>query len=279
MKRIVVTGSKGGTGASIVRGLREAGFEVLGVDVKPAEPGEADYVQLNLADAAGVNDVFAGADGVGHFGSRPGDDGMTTTEAFNQMMTAGFNVFQAAKNVGIRRVAWASSIEVYGSRLKHHRRLPVTEESPLAPPGIYASCKLMLESLARDYARWHGMAIAGFRLSRIIYDNDFGRAKLRRFVEDEGLGHDCLWSYVDARDVGTACLAWLKSDRGGAEVFNLAAENIHVEGQMSRLLDRHGYKDSEVTELKGEDRTLFSTDKVRRTLNWKAVHDWRAILR
>ena len=36
----------------------------------------------------------------------------STSAAWDNFMTAGFNVFQAARNCGIRRVAWASSIEV-----------------------------------------------------------------------------------------------------------------------------------------------------------------------
>ncbi len=276
MKKVVVTGAKGGTGRSIVQVLLAVGCEVLAVDIRAPEDGDDSYVQVDLADAAAVNDAFAGADGIVHFGSRPGDNHMTTTQAFHQMMTAGFNVFQAARNVGAKRVAWASSIEVYGD-LSKHERLPITEQSPTAPPGIYGACKLMLESLARDYCRWYGMAIAGFRLSRIIYDNDFGRAKLKRYVDSEGLGSDCLWSYVDARDVGAACLAWLRSDHQGAEVFNVAAPNVHQEVPVHTLLERHGYRDATGT-VESDDATLFSTQKLRSMLNWRVEYDWRQIL-
>ena len=47
---------------------------------------------------------------------------------------------------------------------------------------------------------------------RIIYDNEAGRAKLKQVVEDDGWGSDCLWAYVDARDVARACLAWIESE-------------------------------------------------------------------
>jgi len=279
MKRIVVTGSKGGTGRSLVAVLRDAGYEVLGIDLKPPEPfGEPDYVQLDLRDATGVNDAFGGADAVVHFGSVPGDANRTTTEAFHMLTVAGFNVFQAAKNVGIKRIAWASSIEVYGD-FREHPTLPATEESPLAPPGIYGSSKLLLERLAIDYCRWYGMSIAGFRLSRIIYDDAQGRAKLRQIAGDESFGWDCLWSYVDARDVATACQAWLESDHQGAEVFNLAAPNVHHEAPVAQLLERQGYSGVPIGRLEGEGSTPFSTDKIRSILGWRTRYDWREILR
>ena len=205
------------------------------------------------------------------------DSASSTTEAFHHLAVAGFNVFQAARNTGIRRLAWASSIEVYGD-LTCHPALPVTEQSPLGPPGIYGSSKLLLERLAIDYSAWHGMAIAGFRLARIIYDNDTGRAKLRRMVDDPGFGSDCLWGYVDARDVATACLAWLESEHQGAEVFNLAAANVHLDMETARLLGDFGYGHLPMPMLEAPDQTPFSSAKFRTMLKWKERYDWRDIL-
>ena len=48
MRKVVVTGAKGGTGPSIVRVLRKAGYHVLGVDLKPCGFWEQDYQQLDL---------------------------------------------------------------------------------------------------------------------------------------------------------------------------------------------------------------------------------------
>lgn len=277
MKRIIVTGAKGGTGTSICQVLQDAGYAVTGVDrVAPGADGP-DYIQLDLADAAGVNDVFAGADGVVHFGSVPGTDQMSVTEGFHNVAVSGFNVFQAAKNVGIRRIAWASSVETYGD-YREHPELPVTENSPLTPLSIYGGSKVLLESLARDYARWYGMAIAGLRLTRIIYDNDFGRAKLKRFVDDDRLGYDLLWSYVDARDVGAACQAWLESDLPGAEIFNIGAANVHTDTPVAELLNQHGYANKPVGASYGTHETLFSSKKLASMLGWKSQYDWKQIL-
>ena len=277
MKRIVVTGAKGGTGTGICQVLRDADYAVTAIDRVSPGDGDTDYIQLDLGDAAGVNDAFAGADGVVHFGSVPGTDRMSTTAGFHNVAVAGFNVFQAARNVGIRRVVWASSVETYGD-YREHPSLPVTEDNPLSPPSIYGGSKVMLESLARDYARWHGMAIAGLRLTRIIYDNDFGRAKLKRFVDNDRLGYDSLWSYVDARDVGTACRAWLESDLPGAEVFNIGAPNVHTETPTAELLEKHGYAGKPVPTQYGSHETLFSSRKLEAMLGWQAQYDWKQIL-
>jgi len=277
MKRIIVTGAKGGTGRSLVEVLRGAGHTVIGVDRLPWDGLEADYVQLDLRDAAGINDVFAGADGVVHFGSPPCDTFLSTTEAFHMLTVAGFNVFQAAQNVGIRRVAWASSIEVYGN-LAAHTKLPITESSPLSPPGIYGASKVLLENLACDFCRWSNMSIAGFRLTRIIYDTPGGRDKLKRFTNTQSFGADCLWSYIDARDVATACQAWIDSDVQGAEVFNLGVDNVHAEVPTRQLLKAHGYDHLQCPAEWGEHQTLFSSRKIQTMLQWQPKFDWKQIL-
>lgn len=278
MPRIVVTGAAGGTGASIVTGLHDCGCDVVPTDLRPWTPeSPPGYVQLDLRDAAGVNDLLAGADGLVHFGSPPADSMYSTTEAFHHVAVAGFNLFQAAANTGVTRVAWASSIEVYGN-LTRHPSLPVTEQSPLSPPGIYGSSKLLLERLAIDFSTWHNIAFAGFRLARIIYDNPNGRTKLHRLAADPAMGADCLWAYVDARDVATACLAWLESERPGAEVFNLAAANIHLEADTPVLLQEHGYGHLAAPQLETADSTPFSTSRVREMLGWNERYDWRESL-
>jgi nucleoside-diphosphate-sugar epimerase len=277
MKRIVVTGVLGGTGRSIAAGLRAGGYEVIGVDVLPPPPGQPNYVQLDLREASRVNDVFGGADGIVHFGSRPSDQNMSASEAFHAIAVAGFNVFQAAKNVGVKRIAWASSIEVYGDLRK--QRLPLTEDAPLAPPSIYGSCKVLLETLARDFARWHGLAVASLRLTRIIYNSPEGVAKLKRLADSPDTGADCLWSYVDARDVASACQMWLESEVCGAHEFNLGADDVHHEVDSMRLLRGHGYGAAKMPALKHEHQSPLSSARIRSVLGWSEQYKWQQILR
>ena len=114
-KKVVVTGASGGTGRSIVAVLREQGYQVRELDVENRGVQGRDfdgYKQVDLRNAAHVNDAFAGADYVVHFGSFPGDGHLAATDAWDNLMTAGFNVFNAARNCGIKRVCWASSIEI-----------------------------------------------------------------------------------------------------------------------------------------------------------------------
>src|SRR5262249_24096128 len=158
MQKVVVTGAKGGTGISIVKAFRDAGYAVLGLDLKPCGFWETDYRQLDLEDGAGVHDAFVGAEAVVHFGSFPTDSWTPWETAYRNLALGGYHVLQAAANLRIPRVVLAGSPMVYGAYAKVPY-LPVDEATPQAPDGIYGAVKQSLETLAGHYARWHGMAV------------------------------------------------------------------------------------------------------------------------
>jgi nucleoside-diphosphate-sugar epimerase len=275
MRRVVVTGAKGGTGRSIVKVLRAAGYDVLGIDIKPVEDSGVGYVQADLMSDHGLHDLLAGAWGVVHFGSVPTDAFTSRTETFRNVMLGGFNIFQACANLGIKRIAHASSIMVYGN-LEQQPFLPVIEQSPLVPFEIYGSSKVMLERAASDMCRWYDLSIAAFRLGRIVYEGCFDQ-RLKRHTESDASAVDSLWCYVDARDVAKACQLWLESDIKGFRVFNLAADDVCVETPTRELLQKYY---SHVHDIRADfegHRGPFDASALKSTLGWKPQYNWRAI--
>lgn len=275
MKRIVVTGAKGGTGPSIVKILQQAGYDVLGLDIKPAGPTETGYVQHDVLDSAGLHDLFAGADGVVHFGSYPTTAWSSWTATFHNVAVGGFNVFQACANLGIKRIAWASSMEVYGYPLKLPH-LPLTEEYPLMPSDIYGAAKVALESLAADYCRWYNMSIAGFRLGRIVYEGAFDW-RLKRHTESDESAADVLWCYIDARDVATACQAWLESDVQGFVPFNVAAEDVCVETPTRQLFEKFYPHVMDLRASFDGHQCPYDSSALQKAVGWKPQYNWRTI--
>jgi nucleoside-diphosphate-sugar epimerase len=273
MRKVVVTGAKGGTGPSIARVLREAGYEVLGVDLKPCDVLEQDYRQLDLEDGAGVHDAFAGAAAVVHFGSLPTDSWTTWETSYRNLALGGYHVLQAAANLKIPRVVLASSPSIYGEYVRAPY-LPIDEQTPARPDGIYGAAKQNIETLAEHYARWHGLAIAALRPQRIVYEGSY-EWRFRKFTENADAAADSLWSYVDARDVATACLAWLQSDRTGFEAFSVAADDVCVDVPTQQLIAKHC---PHVTDLRGDlaDQTgLVSCEKIKQMLGWRPLFHWR----
>lgn len=272
MQRIIVTGAKGGTGASITAGLRSAGYDVLGLDLAMPGHREGGYRQADVLDGAGLHELLAGAAGVIHFGSLPTDNWSSGGACYRNIMLGGYNVLQACAQAGVRRVVLASSMEVYG-KLQDQPHLPVTEDSPLTTSSIYGSSKVLLEGLARDYCRWHGMSIAALRLGRIIYEDSWDW-RLRPHTETDAACADCLWCYIDARDVAEACRLWLASDVAGFHAFNVAAEDVCVDTPTAQLLAEF-YPDKPVLGGLGPQQCPFSSAALHSKLGWQAQYNWR----
>ena len=277
MKRIVVTGAKGGTGVSIVNTLRHFGYEVIGVDLKPAGFWEQHYHVIDLQDGASVHDVFSGADGIVHFGSFPGDSQTSWECAYRNLALGGFHVLQAAANLRIKRVVLASSPEIYGlpGSLAY---LPIDEDHPQAPPSIYGAAKQNLESLAKHYARWHDMTIVSLRPLRIVYEGSY-EWRFRHFtVAGEAAAPD-LWGYVDARDVATACKAALEADLRGHEAFVIAASDVCTDTPTVELLQRFYPSITDIrTEVSGRTG-LYSIAKAKILLGWEPKFQWKEMAR
>jgi nucleoside-diphosphate-sugar epimerase len=275
MKKVVVTGAKGGTGRSIVKVFREAGYAVIGVDLKPCDVWESDYRQLDVEDGAGVCDVFAGADAVVHFGSLPTDSWTSWETAYRNLSLGGYHVLQAAANLEIPRVVMASSPEIYGD-YRNVPYLPIDEDTPAQPPSIYGAVKQNLETLAQHYVRWHGTAIGALRPQRIVYEGSY-EWRFRKFTQNDQAASDALWAYVDARDVATACLAWVESDRSGFEAFNLAADDVCVTSSTRTLLEEFYPHIKDIRSELPERMGLVNCSKLKQMLGWKPQHDWQAM--
>ncbi len=274
MQRIVVTGATGATGRTIVQVLRAAGYDVLGLDLALPGHNEGGYRRADMLDGASLHELFVGADAVVHFASLPTDNWTSDGDCYRNLMLGGYNVLQACALSGVKRVVHASSIEVYGD-LHKQPGLPITEDSPLAPTSIYGSAKVMLEGLASDFCRWHGMSVAALRLGRIIYEDSW-QWRLKPHTEERERCADCLWSYIDARDVAHACHLWLASDVQGFHPFNIAAEDVCVETPTAELL-RQFFPELPVDGSMGESECPFSSEAICHSLDWHAQYDWRTI--
>jgi UDP-glucose 4-epimerase len=174
MTRVLVTGGAGFIGSNLVRALVERGDEVrvldnfstgnrtnlAGVDAEVVEGELRSYERVHNA----VRDVEL-VYHLGALGSVPRSvQDPLTSNAVNVEGT--LNVLLAARDSGVRRVVYASSSSVYGSRAS----LPVTEETPPDPLSPYGVAKLAAERYCVSFARVYD------RLETVVlrYFNVFG---------------------------------------------------------------------------------------------------------
>jgi nucleoside-diphosphate-sugar epimerase/phosphohistidine swiveling domain-containing protein len=121
--KIVVTGAGGVIGRGVASRLHNLGHDVVGLARRcPASwPQTTDFVEADIRDAAAVRRAVVGAEAVVHCAWAASSD-------VNVGGTA--NVLEATAIGGSRRIVFASSAQVYGTR--QDRTAPLTEDAVMA---------------------------------------------------------------------------------------------------------------------------------------------------
>jgi uronate dehydrogenase len=161
MKRILITGAAGQIGVALRRGLRGSYPLIRLADIAPlgtAEAGE-EVLQTDIRDMAAVEKAMAGIDCVVHLAGRSTEGDWDTVLALN--IEGCFNVFEAARSAGVKRVIFASSNHAIGFH-RRERFLDNTVEP--RPDSRYGVSKVFGEALGRLYADKHAMSVACLRI-------------------------------------------------------------------------------------------------------------------
>src|SRR5436190_1658273 len=169
---------------------------------------------------------LAGADAVVHLAAIPASGIHTEETTFRTNMLSTFNVFEAARVLGLQRVVWASSETILG--LPFERELPayapIDEEHPPLPQSSYALSKLLAEEAGRQLHRRSGTPSVALRFSNIMEPHDYER--FPSFWDDPMLRRWNLWGYVDARAVALSCRLALTAPVGGEHFIVAAADPV-----------------------------------------------------
>src|SRR6478752_3303905 len=193
---VLVTGGAGFIGSNLVRALLERGDEVrvldnfstgsrANLDGLPVE-----IVEGELRSYERVHNAVRGADVVYHLGAlgsvpRSVQDPLTTS-AVNVEGT--LNVLLAARDLGARRVVFASSSSIYGRQ----DTLPLVETARPDPISPYGVAKLAAERYCVSFSRVYPLEAVALR-----YFNVFGprqdphsqySAVVPRFIADARAG-------------------------------------------------------------------------------------------
>ena len=174
-QRILVTGSAGRVGRAAVKELVARGHAVVGFDVRPTPgvPPEQSVVGT-LTDADALRRAATGASAIIHLaatpddaryprGTPPDDGDNFLNELVPNNVVGPYQIMEAARTLGVKRVILASTGQVIGGHLLDGN-IPVTAAHPLRPRYLYACTKVFLEALGQVYAAEHGLNVLAVRL-------------------------------------------------------------------------------------------------------------------
>lgn len=159
--RILLTGAAGGLG-QVLRPRLAAFANVLRVSDRldlGAANADEEVVICDLADKSAVHRLVDGVDAVVHFG------GVSLEDRFEPILQSNivgvFNLYEAVRKHGVKRVVFASSNHVIGFYKQSEK---IGTDAPVRPDSLYGVSKCFGENLSRFYFDRYGIETVCLRI-------------------------------------------------------------------------------------------------------------------
>ncbi len=161
MSRILLTGASGGIGTRLRQLLPAAYPHLMLSDLKaPADlKRNESFKAADLADMSQVEAVCDGVDGIIHLGGFAVEGPWEAIHAAN--IVGCYNLFEAARRRGVKRVVFASSNHAIGFYPRHTR---IGNDVQPRPDTRYGISKVFGEALGALYADKYGLRVTCLRI-------------------------------------------------------------------------------------------------------------------
>jgi nucleoside-diphosphate-sugar epimerase len=176
--KVLITGMSGLIGGLAARALSHR-HEIHGIGRTPVP--DFPYTLADIGEFEQMRPAFDGIGAVIHMAGSRGDQPFDVHYKAN--ITGTYNVLEASRQAGVKRVIMASSGAVIAGYEKDDpvRTLvtagrgwrpmepvtPVTVDDPVRPTSLYTATKMWLEAVGRVYAETHGLSVICIRVGKV----------------------------------------------------------------------------------------------------------------
>ena len=274
--KIAITGSKGRIGSQVYTYAAAQGHEPLGIDL-PARADDQNYICADLTDFGATVDALHGAEAVIHLAAIPDSRLVSTSKTFASNMSAIWNVCEASRTLGIKRVVFASTIQTLVTSIRRnpteYRYFPIDEAHPLDPQSDYALSKALGEQVGAMFAMHYGLTVVNLRFMWVTSPEDMAGLPVD---EPQSKWHPALYAYCDVRDNARACGLGATvplADNSCTTAF-ITARDTWINTPSAELIAR-AFPNAENRGLQGFD-SLISGETALRVFGFEPEYSCRA---
>lgn len=173
--RVLLTGAGGTIGSGFrheyLSRYRDAYSLRLGVHSSDfSDDRFDDIVRMDVEDEASLRLAVADVDVVVHLAANPDwETGDFDGELLGPNIVGAYNMFEAARLAGCRRVVYASSVHAI---MGYPVDLQIHEHDPSRPDTLYGVTKVFGEALCSSYAYVHDMSCIAIRIGAYVPDEE-----------------------------------------------------------------------------------------------------------
>jgi UDP-glucose 4-epimerase len=293
-ERFLVTGGSGFIGSHVVDALLEAGVdEAIVFDARVREENlqhalasrRVRVIEGDVGDVDAVGDAVEGVRGVFHLAVLPLGPCLENPRRCLDVNVVGtFNVLEAARCAGVRKLVFSSASSVYGDTTE-----TMDESHPLDARTMYGASKIAGEYFMRAFNDLYGLEYVALRYMNVYGPRQEGGlipAVLGRILAGDapviaGDGSQS-FDFVHVADVASANVAAMASDVSD-EAFNVSSgEEVSVREIVERLIALSGVDVEPVSDH--EQRVLMrrrvgSNEKLAGAVGWRPAYDLDSGLR
>ncbi|MGF1448420.1 MAG: NAD-dependent epimerase/dehydratase family protein [Opitutales bacterium] len=282
--RVLVSGATGRLGHVLVTHLIEAGFQVRATDQRMARDMPVDVEVADLTRADVCYGLCEGVQAVIHLANIP-SSGYTDPQRLVWINhTSNFNIFQAAVAQGARKLIFASSIQILGTRRRLVENapdndagftLPLSERTPIAPDNEYALSKQMGEETLRYFCQNFGVSGIALRFPWLRPKSYLIEGRTSRRYRSSRLPDYVAWLVQD--DAATLCEALLRANLPGYRVYLPSATEANDGGTLQAFYQRW-YQATRLERPLEELESLVDIQTVVRETGWRprTIAEFRA---
>lgn len=291
--RVLVTGSAGHLGEALVRTLRAAGRDVVGMD-RVASPFTD--VIASIVDAAAVGRALEGVDAVLHTATLHKPHVATHTRAdFVDVNVHGtLNLLDASVRSGVGAFVYTSTTSTFGDAMvpaPDGSAVWVDEALQPQAKNIYGVTKLAAEDLCALAHRNQNLPCVVLRTSRFFPEPDDLESAREAYADANLKANEFLHRRVDIEDVVDAHLcAMSAAPRVGFGRYIVSAVTPFRRGDISSLVrDAPAVLDARVPgwretyarlgwRMPSSIGRVYDSTRARVELGWRPRHDFASVL-
>ncbi len=289
--RVIVTGGSGAIGQYVVRELLAHGVEPVSVDQRAPREGspQVPFVQCDLTSLDATLAAIRDCDAVCHLAAIPNPQNDPLEKVLAVNMASCFNVLEAVRRNGIRRVVYACSESSSGFGIHlvelKPRYLPIDEEHPCWPHESYSFSKRFGEEMVWNYSNAFGIEAIALRYTWVWTERD--REGVRGIMRARAAGtalNGLYGAFIAVEDVAQAfrlgCgYPFPTGQQPPFEAFYLAATDTFNTEPTLDCIARHFDPLPEVRDPgyfhANPFACPFDTRKAQRLLGWQPAKSWR----